>query len=902
MNKNNFAKLFTVLKLTALAVPLASLMACGGGSTDNPDPTVNEKPIAYVKRPTPVDANNAVISNDLRDPIAFRPGAHLIVKRVSTLSSPEIDITAAIIGDTGDVRDPEFDHTGTKLVFSLMKEDDNMDPPETWDIYEYDFNLPLSQVAGSENPRRVMNPTNDDQGHDIAPAYLPGNRIVFSSTRAQTTGSVLLAEGKSAYSPTIEATNSDVLALNLHTMQTDGTQIKQITFNMSHDLDPTVLRNLPGYAGYIVFTRWENSVGRNQMSLYRIKPDGSDVTLLYGAHSHATGTSNSNIEFASPRETLDGDILIQAREGTGTFDGGDLHLINVNDYIDNTVPKDALSGLTGPAQGSVSSGAVDTRANQFSLGGRFNSAVPLLDGSNRALASYSFCFADVTDPVAMTTETFLCNDSRVNLADPNTTIGAPRYGVYVLDLGANTILPVTIPLDGFYFTDVALAQDLGPLTFIDDTFSTGADPIGTIHIRSVYETDGVFNPMGTTATSLDQLADPMQYTADTTNNPTLAERPAVFLRIVKGVSLPDNNTRDFNNNAFGIDNNGQLMREIIGYVPIDPDGSVRFNAPANVPLSFSILDKDGRRVNGTSRHNNWITLRPGEEITCHGCHNHASGAPHGRAEAARPVLNQGWTSAASWPNTIANTLLLNMNDTMAFARTEAQGLMKPSVDISYDDYWTSPMARTPDTAFSYSYSTVATALPLNFGACANNWNENCRVIINYPANIQPLWERDRYDSAMTNHRCVDCHTNLGGTQVPMGTYQIDLTQDGTGDPSGNAFFYKSFEELVGGDNRQVLMGTTVVEDDDGMGNPIPIGRVLIPGQANNAVSDRFFTVFTRAYYDANVANPAAMPHWDPGANMGAGDAWLSTGELKLISEWDDIGAQYYNNPFSAPVN
>ncbi len=902
MKQKHIENLVTYCRFAALTASLVTLVACGGGSADDPDPTVDEKPIAYVKRITPLDNNNDVISNDLRDPIVFRPGAHLIVKRVSTLSSPEIDITAAIIGDTGDVRDPEFDHTGTKLVFSLMKEDDNMDPPETWDIYEYDFTLPLSQALGSENPRRVMNSTNDDQGHDISPAYLSANRIVFSSTRAQLTGSVLLAEGKSAYSPTIEATDSDVLTLNLHTMGADGSAIKQITFNMSHDLDPIVLRNLPGFAGYIVFTRWENSVGRDQMSLYRIKPDGSDVTHLYGAHSHATGTANSNIEFANPRETLNGEILIQAREGTGTFDGGDLHLINVNDYNDNTVPKDPGSILTGPAQRSVSNDAVDTRANQFSLGGRFNSAVPLLDGSNRALASFSFCFADVTDPVAMTTQTFLCNDSRVNLADVNTTIGDPRYGVYILDLGANTILPVTIPQPGFYFSDVALAQDLGPLTFIDDTFSTGADPIGTIHIRSVYETDGAFNAMGTIATSIAQFADPTLTTVDTVNNPGLIERPAVFLRIVKGVSLPDDDTRDFDNDAFGIGNGGQLMREVIGYVPIDPDGSVRFNAPANVPLSFSILDKDGRRVNGTSRHNYWITLRPNEEITCHGCHNHASGAPHGRAEAARPALNQGWTGASSWPNTIANTLLLNLNDTMAYARTEAQGNMRPSVNISYADYWTNTGVRAADTSFDYNYSTVATALPLNFGACANNWNENCRVIVNYPAHIQPLWERDRIDSGGTNRRCIDCHTNVGGTQVPVGTYQIDLTQDGTGDPAGNAFYYKSFEELVSGDNRQILMGTAVVDEVDGLGNPIAIGRVMVPGQANNAVSDRFFTVFTRAYYDANVGNVNATPHWDPGANMGAGDAWLSSGELKMLSEWMDIGAQYYNNPFASPVN
>jgi hypothetical protein len=29
---------------------------------------------------------------------------------------------------------------------------------------------------------------------------------------------------------------------------------------------------------------------------------------------------------------------------------------------------------------------------------------------------------------------------------------------------------------------------------------------------------------------------------------------------------------------------------------------------------------------------------------------------------------------------------------------------------------------------------------------------------------------------------------------------------------------------------------------------------------------------------------------------------LSPAELRLLSEWVDIGAQYYNNPFDAPTN
>ena len=35
---------------------------------------------------------------------------------------------------------------------------------------------------------------------------------------------------------------------------------------------------------------------------------------------------------------------------------------------------------------------------------------------------------------------------------------------------------------------------------------------------------------------------------------------------------------------------------------------------------------------------------------------------------------------------------------------------------------------------------------------------------------------------------------------------------------------------------------------------------------------------------------------------GSHAGWLTPAELRLIAEWLDIGGQYYNDPFMAPVN
>ena len=71
--------------------------------------------------------------------------------------------------------------------------------------------------------------------------------------------------------------------------------------------------------------------------------------------------------------------------------------------------------------------------------------------------------------------------------------------------------------------------------------------------------------------------------ADSVQTPP-ANRPARFLRIEKAVAIPDEDTVDLDNTAFG-PNIQQGMREVIGYAPIEPDGSVRVKVPANVALA-----------------------------------------------------------------------------------------------------------------------------------------------------------------------------------------------------------------------------------------------------------------------------------------------------------------------------
>ena len=136
---------------------------------------------------------------------------------------------------------------GSKVVFAMraqfIEDADEEDQP-TWNIWEYDVDDAARCAASS--PRTPV----EDEGHDIMPHYLPDGRIVFSSTRQRQSRAILLDENKPQYAAQDEDDNEP--AFVLHVMDADGTNIHQISFNQSHDLDPAVLAN-----GQIVFTRWE---------------------------------------------------------------------------------------------------------------------------------------------------------------------------------------------------------------------------------------------------------------------------------------------------------------------------------------------------------------------------------------------------------------------------------------------------------------------------------------------------------------------------------------------------------------------------------------------------------------------------------------------------------------------
>lgn len=853
----------SLLGPAVLSAASALLAACGGGEDggvdiaggQGPDPVVLDVPIAYIKRPVPVDDEGTLIASDARELLSFDIGADLYVRDRASPSAPERNVTGAMTQGLYDVRDLEVSWDGQKILFAMrgpfMEGVDEEDQP-TWNIWEYDLvNDVLRRVIASD--------TTAEAGHDLAPHYLPDGRIIFSSTRQRQTGAILVDEGKPQYPGMDEDRNEP--AFVLHVMNADGSDIHQVSFNQSHDLDPTVLES-----GHVVFTRWDNAGSVSKMSLYRMNPDGTDLQLLYGANSHDTGTNGATVQFLQPRELPDHRLVSLIRPFNSERRGGDLALIDTQQYVENTQPlAGGIGTLTGPAQ--IAATVNDVRTDgQISPGGHFGSAFPLWDGTSRMLVSWSQCrLLEGATIVPCTQE---------RLADPNAQEASPVYGIYIYDMSDETQLPIVAPEEGFIYTEVVAAQPRALPAVIYDQDSTGqldpdlvAEGVGLLKIRSVYDVDGVDTANPDIAT----LADPAQTVPEA--------RPARFLRLEKAVAIPDEDFLDFDPSAFGV-SAGQGMREILGYTVIEPDGSVAVKVPANVPVAISVLDAQGRRI--AQRHQNWLQLRPGQVLECHGCHDATSGLSHGR----NGVFASVWAGAPADGQPFPNTdpaIFADFGETMAEARARLScatdcAAITPSVDVVFEDVWS---AGTKQPGFAYRYAELATPAPTS-AECLTRWTSRCRIVINYETHIHPLWSVDRQANT-----CTGCHSPLdaaGNPQVPAG--QLDLT-DGASDQEANHF--KSYRELLAVDNEQELVDGALqdrlvqVGVDPVTGAPIlapvPVAPVMSPAGAR--ASPRFFDLF---------------------AAGGSHEGRLSAAELRLIAEWLDIGAQYFNNPFDAPLD
>jgi Hydrazine synthase alpha subunit middle domain len=413
-----------------------------------------------------------------------------------------------------------------------------------------------------------------------------------------------------------------------------------------------------------------------------------------------------------------------------------------------------------------------------------------------------------------------------------------------------------------------------------------AQGLGVIDVQSVYDTDGLgrmgaqvlaaadLRPGCTSAiaqTAPPNSLDTRPSVADLVKikdpaNPAYQCAPARFVRVVRAVAPPDGSTGT--RQAIG-DTNFE-MQQLLGYAVIEPDGSLKLNVPADTPIGLQVVDSEGRAF---QVHTNWIQVRAGERRTCDGCHSPRRGA----AINSGTIVN---TVPSAWLPAMAAAH--QTGDTMAATRTRLNpALLNMAADPVYADVWADTskpgVTARPSIAMLYTGNAnpaddLATAVPAT-------------GIINYPDHIQPLWTRNR-----GTNTCTNCHS----ASDPVG---LDLTATIAG--TGRMTSYEAL--LVGAPMLNPTTGLPVTQIQDGVLVVARNPALVIPtGSEGDAVGmarkSRLTEIMWGEGLMADAASLAAHPN-PPASPSHA--TMLNAAEKRLVAEWIDLGAKYYNDPFNA---
>jgi hypothetical protein len=169
---------------------------------------------------------------------------------------PIIDPTTPGTLGAGVYSHPDLSFDAKRLLFCFKGS-------QTGSTSIYEINVDGTGLRRVSDPNATCECYKGSHGgqHDVAPAYLPDGRIVFTSTRP---------------SGLVPCANSGVNIL--HVMNADGSNLHPISVNNVNEFDPSVMPD-----GRIIYGRWEyvDKTALTQQSVWTIFPDGTNETAVF---------------------------------------------------------------------------------------------------------------------------------------------------------------------------------------------------------------------------------------------------------------------------------------------------------------------------------------------------------------------------------------------------------------------------------------------------------------------------------------------------------------------------------------------------------------------------------------------------------------------------------------------
>ena len=351
---------------------------------------------------------------------------------------------------------------------------------------------------------------------------------------------------------------------NIYTCNADGSNITRLGYDQVHTTYPTVTAD-----GRVLYTRWDYN-DRNQMyvqGVFQMFPDGTNQTELYGNGCNFPTTLLHTRDIPGSS-----DKYISIASGHHTYQAGKLVVVDT-------------------AKGRNSEDAIT-----FVVKDKYTTTEDSVDTYGQEGALYKY-------PYAVNENLFMTAYCESGWAGDKTYT---PFGIYLFDMNGNKteLVAGDSKMPASQIVPVASRTMFERASMVNYTKETG-----TYYVADVYEGEGLEGVERGTAKYLRVVA--------------LGYRSyAIGATIGSGEGTSDPYS------PISTGNGSWDVKRVLGVVPIEADGSALFTVPADTPIYFQVLDKDGYVMQSMR---SWSTLMPGESFSCVGCHEDKNTVPKANA-------------------------------------------------------------------------------------------------------------------------------------------------------------------------------------------------------------------------------------------------------------------------------
>ena len=541
---------FRIAGALSLLAGLALLPSCSSKAPDNAPGDVSR--IVYAVRQNTAVAADGTVTIDVAGGMGqvmdygrYMPGGKLEVFDLKNGDPDYVNHVPNIIEDypTADVSSVDVSADGTKVVFTMKK-----DGSDSYHVY-------WSGVDRGANGKYAVTQLTFGPYDDQNAIFSPGDRIVFTTNQSYTQMGTRADEYNHARAVTQLATI---------TLSGGDADRKLCSQNLSH-----IVTLFAMHDGRVGFSRWEHLENVNDVKVFAMNPDCTQIVALSGQHGKP-GNSMVQVSESYDKNVFYG--IVTNRENT--IQAGALVKLDARSAA---VPGNFDEEKTADEAYTVLTPAVP-RGDEPSPIGRYRSPATLPDG--RVLVSWA--------------------DGTVNEAN-ELALTPPDYGVYWYNEASRANqLVVNHPNTWELYAKPITARAEAPIIPSRQDISDASIPT-TFGSINIHETS--------LAARHGDAVSGAQFTSSTPTDVALLQADRV--RIIEGFSTEGSP----NHTMFGL-----TMAEgaaILGEAKVEADGSWLADLPPYVPIHLQPIDQFDLSIRSQTT---WIQGMPGENRVCGGCH------------------------------------------------------------------------------------------------------------------------------------------------------------------------------------------------------------------------------------------------------------------------------------------